>query len=191
MLPGFGVRVGAKSKTYIVEGQVNRRTRRVTIGRADLFPPETARRKALIVLGDMADGVDPTAEKREEAVKKMTVEKAFRKFFEARPHLAKVTVENYSRTANKYLGSWAKKPINEITRQMVLKRHQEMSRRNGKVTANDSFRHFRSVYNFTAATEDNLPPNPVSILDLSRFDAAPLIAFTATKEMNYGTETDG
>ncbi|MFC6251794.1 hypothetical protein ACFP4H_17740, partial [Pseudophaeobacter arcticus] len=28
-------------------------------------------------------------------------------------------------------------------------------------------------------------------LDLSRFDAAPLIAFTATKEMNYGTETDG
>ncbi len=28
-------------------------------------------------------------------------------------------------------------------------------------------------------------------LDLSRFDAAPLIAFTATKEMNYGTEADG
>ncbi len=29
------------------------------------------------------------------------------------------------------------------------------------------------------------------ILDLSRFDAAPLIAFTATKETDYGTETDG
>jgi sulfate permease, SulP family len=28
------------------------------------------------------------------------------------------------------------------------------------------------------------------ILDPSRFDAAPLIAFTATKEMNYETETD-
>ncbi len=28
-------------------------------------------------------------------------------------------------------------------------------------------------------------------MDLSRFDAAPLIAFTATKETNYGTETDG
>ncbi|MDB9804459.1 hypothetical protein OAC22_01025 [bacterium] len=27
-------------------------------------------------------------------------------------------------------------------------------------------------------------------LDLSRFDAAPLIAFTATKETDYGTETD-
>jgi hypothetical protein len=29
------------------------------------------------------------------------------------------------------------------------------------------------------------------LLDLSRFDAAPLIAFTATKETDYGTETDG
>ena len=168
MLPGFGVRVGAKSKTYIVEGQVNRRTRRVTIGRVDLYPPETARRKALVFLGDMADGVDPTAEKRKEAIKEMTVEKAFNKFFEAKPHLANATVENYSRTGYIYLKSWAKKPINEITRQMVLKKHQEMSRKNGKVTANDSFRHFRSVYNFTAATEENLPPNPVSILSQAR-----------------------
>lgn len=168
MLPGFGVRVGAKSKTYIVEGQVNRRTRRVTIGRVDLFPPETARRKALVVLGEMADGVDPTAEKRKEVVKNMTVERAFNKFFEARPDLAKATVENYSRTGYIYLKSWSRKAINEITRQMVLKKHQEMSRNNGKISANDSFRHFRSVYNFIAATEENLPPNPVSILSQAR-----------------------
>ncbi|AML50179.1 tyrosine-type recombinase/integrase [Falsihalocynthiibacter arcticus] len=168
MLPGFGVRVGAKSKTYIVEGQVNRRTRRVTIGRADLFPPETARRKALVVLGDMADGVDPTAEKRKDAADKITVEKAFNKFFDARPDFAKATVENYSRTGFIYLKSWANKPISEITKQMVLKKHQEMSRRNGKITANYAFRHFRSVYNFNAATEDNFPPNPVSILNQAR-----------------------
>ncbi|WP_321831687.1 hypothetical protein [Thalassovita sp.] len=28
-------------------------------------------------------------------------------------------------------------------------------------------------------------------LDVSRFDAAPLIAFTAAKETDYGIETDG
>jgi len=28
-------------------------------------------------------------------------------------------------------------------------------------------------------------------MDLPQFDAARLIAFPATKEMNYGTETDG
>jgi len=34
-------------------------------------------------------------------------------------------------------------------------------------------------------------PYLISMLDLSRLDAAPLIAFTATKETDYGTETDG
>ncbi|WP_425592907.1 hypothetical protein, partial [Epibacterium ulvae] len=32
------------------------------------------------------------------------------------------------------------------------------------------------------------PSKIVQILDLSRFDAAPLIAFNATKETNYGNE---
>ena len=33
-------------------------------------------------------------------------------------------------------------------------------------------------------------PSDVTV-DLSRFDAAPLIAFIAAKETNYGTETNG
>ena len=168
ILPGFGLRVGSKTKTYIVESQVNRRTKRVSLGRADLYPPETARRKALVVLGDMAEGIDPTEEKRKKAAGKITVKKAFDRFFAARTELAKATVDNYSRTGYIYLKAWAKKPMSEISRQMVLQKHQEMSRKNGKVTANDSFRHFRSVYNFVAATEDNFPPNPVNILSQAR-----------------------
>lgn len=35
------------------------------------------------------------------------------------------------------------------------------------------------------------PDLAILSLDLSRFDAAPLIAFTATKETDYGTETNG
>jgi integrase len=116
----------------------------------------------------MAEGVDPTEEKRNKAAEKISVEKAFEKFFEIRTHLSEATVANYSRTGSIYLKAWAKKPMCEITKQMVLKRHQQMSRKNGKVTANDSFRHFRSVYNFIAATEDNFPPNPVVILNQAR-----------------------
>ena len=36
----------------------------------------------------------------------------------------------------------------------------------------------------------NTAPYPL-VLDVSRFDAAPLIAFIAAKETNYGNETDG
>lgn len=67
LLSGFGLRVGSRSKVYFAEGQVNRDTRRVTIGRADLFAPEVARKKALALLGKMAEGRNPNEEKRKES----------------------------------------------------------------------------------------------------------------------------
>ncbi|TNB49692.1 DUF4102 domain-containing protein [Martelella lutilitoris] len=168
LLTGFGLRVGTQSKGYYAEGQVNRKTRRVTIGRADVFAPKVARKKALALLGEMAEGQDPNAEKKREVVARVTLADAFDSFFAARPHLSRHTVDNYTRSARLYLKSWRRKPINEITRQMVLKRHQELSAEVGKTTANNVFRHFRSVYNFAAATHDALPPNPAQILTQAR-----------------------
>jgi integrase len=168
LLPGFGLRVGTKSKVYFAEKQVQRRTCRVTVGRADLFAPEIARKKALALLGEMAEGRNPNREKKREVVTKLTLAGAFDDFFGARPHLSPHTVENYSRSARLYLKGWHKKPINEITRQMVLKRHQQLSEEVGKTTANGVMRHLRSVYNFAAATHDEFPPNPVQILTQAR-----------------------
>lgn len=168
VLSGFGLRVGRKSKVYFVEGQVRQRTCRVTIGRADVFAPDVARKKALAVLSEMAEGRNPNEEKRKVTVTKLTLAKAFDDFFEARPQLAPSTVNNYTRTAKLYLKAWRKKPINAITRQMVLKRHRELSEEIGETTANNVMRHLRSVYNFAAATHDEFPPNPVQILTQAR-----------------------
>ncbi len=168
LLPGFGLRVGRQSKVYFAEGQVGRRTRRVTIGRADLFAADIARKKALTLLGEMAEGRDPHADKKQGAEATVTLAKAFDAFFAARPHLSPHTVLNYSRTAETYLKGWRRKPMDAITRQMVLKRHQELSTQIGNTTANNVMRHLRSVYNFTAATHDEFPPNPVTILTQAR-----------------------
>lgn len=168
LLSGFGLRVGSRSKVYFAEGQVNRATRRVTIGRADLFAPEVARKKALAVLGEMAEGRNPNEEKRKETAELVTLATAFERFFEARNKLSSHTVSNYGRTAKLYLKAWRKKPVNQITRQMVLVKHQEIARTHGEVTANNAMRHLRSVYNFIAATEDEFPPNPVQILSQAR-----------------------
>ena len=59
LLPGFGLRVGTRRKTYFVEAQVNRRTVRTTLGRADIISVDVARRKATVMLGRMAEGSDP------------------------------------------------------------------------------------------------------------------------------------
>jgi len=168
VLSGFGLRVGKQSKVYFAEGQVQRHTRRVTIGRADVIAPEVARKKALALLGDMGEGRDPNEEKRKEYVERITLEVAFQRFFEARTTLSPITVNSYGRTARLYLKAWYKKPMSEITRQMVLKKHQDIAQAHGEVTANNAMRHFRSVYNFIAATQDAFPPNPVLILSQAR-----------------------
>ncbi len=92
---------------------------------------------------------------------------AFDDFFERRA-LAASSQPNYRRTIDIYLRDWADKPVVEITRRMVLDRHRKVGEDNGLSTANNVMRHLRSVLNFTAATHDDLPPNPVTILSQAR-----------------------
>lgn len=64
-LPGFGVRVYPSGrKTYIVQYRVGRRTRRTTIGRHGVLTAEEARKEARRLLGTVACGEDPSAEKQ-------------------------------------------------------------------------------------------------------------------------------
>lgn len=65
-LPGFGLRVGTKSKAYIAEGRVKGKARRVTIGRTDKLTLADARRLAKLELAKMAGGRDSNKEKAEE-----------------------------------------------------------------------------------------------------------------------------
>lgn len=166
-LPGFGLRVGIKSKMYFVEGQVRRRTVRATIGRHDVFTPEVARRRALKVLAEMADGRNPNEERRTKRAAAMTLQQSFDSFFERRT-LAATSKENYRRSIDIYLHDWAAKPIAEVNRRMVLDRHRRIAEQHGPVTANNVMRHLRSVYNFTSAAHGELPPNPVTILTHAR-----------------------
>jgi integrase len=130
--------------------------------------PDQARRKAVELLGEMAVGINPNAAKNKDAVERVTVASAFTGFFDAKPSLAVTTKDAYQRTIAVYLQSWARLPIKDITRQMVMTRHRRLSEERGQVTANNVMRHFRSVYNFTAAMYDELPPNPVTILTQAR-----------------------
>ncbi|WP_304074537.1 integrase family protein [Maricaulis maris] len=168
VLRGFGVRVGSRSKVYFAEGSVQRRSRRVTIGRADVISADQARKQAAQILAKMARGIDPSLERKKADERSLSLERAFEGFFASRPHLSQVTVASYRRTYRLYLAAWRKRPIVDISRAMVLSRHRLIAEKHGEVTANNAMRHLRSVYNFTAAASDDFPSNPVQILTQGR-----------------------
>lgn len=167
-LTGFGLRVGSTSKVFFVESQVDRRTVRVTIGKYGPLSPDVARRLALQHLSEMAQGRNPNEAKRRDEARRETLRAAFDRFFAAKSELSPNTVSAYTRTVDLYLRDWSGRPLCEITRAMVLAKHREISDQRGALTANSVMRHLRSVYNFVAASNDDLPPNPVAILAQAR-----------------------
>lgn len=167
-LRGLGLRVGTRSSSYFAERQVRRRTVRVTIGPAALIVPEIARKRALGILAEMADGNDPNEAKRRARATSLTVAEAFERFFEGRVSLTAKTRMHYGRSESVYLKAWANRPLGEVTPEMVLASHRRISERNGPTTANNVMRHLRSVYNFVSATVGELPPNPVCVLSKGR-----------------------
>lgn len=75
LTPGFGIRVGAKSKTFIVVKRLPHKTpQRVTLGRYGALTVETARKAAIEALGKLSGGVDINTSKKLVKEEKKAVE---------------------------------------------------------------------------------------------------------------------
>ncbi len=186
---GFGLRVGTATKTYVVETKVDGKVCRVTIGKHGVFTPDQARSEAKKHLVDMAKGINPNDVKAEKRVKAITLGEVFEDFLAARKSLKPRTVYDYRRlmgilppTKRKpkdirqqavTFSDWQGKPVTEITKDMVVKRHALMGTRS-EAQANLSMRFLRSLFNFAMAKyEDSkghslIADNPVRRLSQTK-----------------------
>ena len=107
-LHGFGLKVTpAGSKVYLVQYQLGGRkgrTRRVTIGRHGEITPTFARAEAKRLLGEIAAGRDPAAERdKTKADKSLAVVLDQFMAEHVRPKLKARTAREYQRTARLYI----------------------------------------------------------------------------------------
>lgn len=163
-LKGFGVRVGASTKTYFALRRVNGRRVRTIIERHNVMTLDKARDKAKQLLIDMKAGTNPNAEKKKKQDRGITLQKAYEEYVATRKTKEHTQMNDRS-FLRCHLSDWLDKPIADITKDMVSKKHLSICNKGHATTANSVLRLFRRIYNFISADlEDSIPANPVTIL---------------------------
>jgi integrase len=173
-LVGFGLYVmSSGTKTYFVETRVNGKVKRIRIGRYGQLTPDQARKQAQILLGDIATGGDPVKDKQALKIKAVTLREAFNDYLSARKTLKPFTVKDYRKAIERDLADWCDKPLKDITKDMVEKRHRKHGE-SSQARANITMRVLRAVFNFardkyeTSDGESLFPLNPVDRLNRTR-----------------------
>ncbi len=181
-LPGFFVLVGTTRKTYMVQAdlwqQRKRQSIRVKVGDVGKLTAREARAKAKVLLGSIADGIDPRASVesgRSVEVMPMvagpTLREAWASYRDShmeRRGRSTGTIGNYRDHVERLLVDWLDEALGKFGDEPVLvkERHDEITRTNGPYIANGCMRSFRAIYNHARKTARALPAeNPVAAID--------------------------
>ncbi len=174
-LKGFALRVTANGvKSFIVETRIANKVKRITLGKYGQLTAEEARKQAKHVLGQIAKGDNPIAEKKANKIKSMTLNQVFNDYLKARKDLKSLTIKDYQGILKQVMPDWLDKPLINITREMIAKRHTQYGQTNSKARANYAMRVLRAVFNFAVHEYqlDNGQPvvavNPVEYLSHTR-----------------------
>lgn len=174
-IKGFALRVTSKNtKSFVVEKSINGKVKRITLGKYGALTPEIARKEAQKLLGDIAGGRDPIAEKKAAKAQQITLSEVFSDYLKARKSLKPKTIYDYKRVMTVALGGWAKKPLTYITKDKIAKIHESLGEDHGYAYANLSMRVLRALFNFASGQyEDSqgrslITENPVKRLSQTR-----------------------
>jgi integrase len=159
-LQGFGLYVGAKSKTYYAEKRVNGKTVRHKLGKHGDITAEMARNLAKVTIGDMAQGINPNEGKKALKAKSVTLKKAYSDYRAEKKNLKPKTLYDYDRVMEVVFKSWLGKHLTQISKDMVAKKYTKLGNENGKAYANLSMRLLRAIYNFSKWQYDDGKGSP-------------------------------
>ncbi|HAT7071648.1 TPA: tyrosine-type recombinase/integrase [Legionella pneumophila] len=148
-LKGFALRITSGGvKSFIVETRINGKVKRVTSGKYGNLTVEEARKQAKSLLGSVARGDDPIAEKKTKKVHAMTLQQVLNDYLKARKDLKPPTLNDYQCVLHEVVPDWLDKPLVNITREMIAKRHTKHGQANSKALANNAMRVLRAIFNF-------------------------------------------
>lgn len=172
-LPGFFVMVGARSKTFMVQGDLRqgdqRQSLRMKVGDVGRLTTREARAKAKALLGQIAEGADPrtkvvalVSNGSDPTLRMAWV--AYRDSHMRRKGRSAKTEEGYADHVERLMKSWLDQPLSALGHDpsLVRARHDSLTKESGPYMANGCMRTLRAVYNHARKSARAMPAeNPV------------------------------
>jgi len=173
-IPGFGLRVtSGGAKAFIAEKRIHGKVKRITLGRYGNLTVEQARNEAMQLLGQVAAGKDPLAERKARVIQGTTLLQAFEDYLATRKDLKASTIHDYRRSIDGPFADWQDTPLTAITKDMVELRHRTLGK-TSPARANNAMRLLRALFNHARKKYEDaqgnpiIPVNPVDRLSDSR-----------------------
>jgi len=170
-LKGFAVRVtSGGSRAFILEKRINKKLKRITLGRYPEITVEMARKEAQKYLGEIATGIDPISKRQQAQAESMTLWQVWQNYRQVKSYLKDNTYVQYEMYLNGELKDWKQKRLVDITKDMVATRHSKLLKSHSPSYANTAMRILSAIYKFAKDHyEDNqgfslFPHNPVERL---------------------------
>jgi len=165
---GLLIRVTSKgTKSYMVFRRINGVPKKNTLGTYPEMTIEQARRDAIKILNLISDGVNPNNLKGDVLTKQnITLQKVFDDYCVSKHNVKSSTMKNYLSIFKSYLGDWKKKPLGDISRDMVEKRHRDIGKGSKKFTespsrANTTMRLVRALFNYAMGQYEDSQGEPL------------------------------
>jgi integrase len=174
-LKGFFVRIGKRTKTYMVQGEhwqdgCREFAVQKKLGEFNTISARDARTKAKEMLVKFTKGERPD-EPDKPRPGAITLRMAWVRYRDAhmvRKGRAARTIENYQDYMERLLGDWLDWPLAKLGQRpnLVIARHEDLSVNNGPYIANSVMKVLRAIYNHALRGNRDLPTfNPVMAID--------------------------
>lgn len=132
--------------TFFVRKRIQGRDERVVIGNYPAITIEQARKQALSIKSQVAQGQDPMEDKRRLRAD-MTFAELFHEFMERYSKKHKKSWQYDEREINKFLSHWFKRKISSISKQEIQHLHEKTHDENGLYQANRLLERIRAMFN--------------------------------------------
>ena len=175
LLKGFGVRVTESGvRSFILEKRINGKVKRITLGRYPELTVEQARKEAQKLLGKIATGINPVSERKATEQRAITLQQVLDDYLKVRKSIKPSTKADYQKRMTAVFADWLDKPILNITKDMIAKRHAQHGSNRSEAGANLAMRILRAIFNFAAGQYEDehgkslILENPVKRLSHTR-----------------------